>query len=73
MRVKVRIKLTKVSQDFTSPNAKKARVEDRPSVAQPLPPTSVPKKPGAGDTSNEIKHRTVMHWTLGKVADDKLV
>ena len=64
------MKVIKLSQDFTSPNAKKARVEDRPNVAQPLPPTSVTKKPGAGDTSNGIKYRTVMCWTLGKVADD---
>jgi len=36
------------AQDFTSPNAKKARVETSPGVAQPLPPTSIPKKPGPG-------------------------
>jgi len=36
------------AQDFTSPNAKKARVETSPGVAQPLPPTSLPKKPGPG-------------------------
>jgi hypothetical protein len=36
------------AQDFTSPNAKKARVETSPGVGQPLPPTSLPKKPGPG-------------------------
>ena len=31
-----------------------ARVETSPGVAQPLPPTSLPKKPGPGDIINNV-------------------
>ena len=33
-------------QEFPSPGSKKPRLEEKPSVAQPLPPTSQAKKPG---------------------------
>jgi len=33
------------AQDFTSPSPKKPRIEDKPNVAQPLPPTTIAKKP----------------------------
>ena len=50
-------------QDFASPSPKKSRVEgDRPSVAQPLPPTSLPKKPVPG------KYYYVVEW-LHRIAD----
>lgn len=34
------------AQDFASPSPKKPRIEDKPNVAQPLPPTTITKKAG---------------------------
>ena len=39
------------AQDFTSPSAKKPRVEDKPGVAQPLPPTTLSKKTSSHTSS----------------------
>ena len=36
-------------QTFCKIKTLQARVETSPGVAQPLPPTSIPKKPGPGD------------------------
>ena len=36
-------------QTYCKTKTLQARVETSPGVAQPLPPTSIPKKPGPGD------------------------
>ena len=45
------------AQDFASPSPKKPRVEDKPNVAQPLPPTTIAKKgsiPGLPHPASEL-------------------